>query len=136
MLKWLKTLFAEETATEQTPTELADRGENLGARHLQNAGYKILLRNFECEAGEIDVIARLDKTLVFVEIKTRQNADPPPESAVDDAKRQQIIRTARVYLSRYGTPQPLSRFDVIGIVWPNGGDPEIRHHENAFVAAD
>ncbi len=111
---------------------LGERGENVAARFLRNQGYKILLRNFRCELGEIDIIARDGRTLVFVEVKTRSEDEPTPEAQVNSVKQQQVCRVARYYLSRYGVPQPPARFDVVGILWPPGREPQIRHTPSAF----
>src|SRR5437667_8145231 len=123
MLQWFQKLFQREPAKDA----LGDRGENMAARYLRNQGYKIILRNFRCELGEVDIIAREGKTLVFVEVKTRAYDDPTPEEQVNVIKQQQIICAAKFYLSRYGVPQPPSRFDVVAIVWPTGQPPIIRH---------
>jgi putative endonuclease len=90
---------------------------------------------FRCEMGEIDIIARDGKILVFVEVKTRAYDDPTPEEQVNLAKQQAITRVAKMYLSRYGIPQPPARFDIVAIVWPTGQNPIIRHEEGAFDAA-
>ncbi len=113
---------------------LGDRGENVAARYLRNQGYKIIDRNFRCDLGEIDIVARDGKTLVFVEVKTRQQDEPTPESQVNEVKQHHITKAARFYLKRYGTPQPLARFDVVAIVWPEGREPQIRHSQSAFDA--
>jgi putative endonuclease len=113
---------------------LGDRGENMAARYLRNNGYKILERNFRCDLGEIDIVAKQGRILVFVEVKTRAYDDPTPEEQVNLTKQHQNTKAARFYLSRYGTPQPPARFDVIAIVWPQGREPIIRHMENAFEA--
>ncbi|MGD0388573.1 MAG: YraN family protein [Tepidisphaeraceae bacterium] len=113
---------------------LGQRGENVAARYLRNQGYKIIERNFKCEVGEVDIIARDGKTLVFVEVKTRAYDDPTPEDQINQPKRHQLTKAANFYLSRYGTPQPAARFDVVAIVWPSGRDPQIRHTPDAFEA--
>jgi putative endonuclease len=113
---------------------LGQRGENVAARYLRNQGYKIIERNFKCEVGEVDIIARDGKTLVFVEVKTRAYDDPTPEDQINQPKRHQLTKAANFYLSRYGTPQPAARFDVVAIVWPSGRDPQIRHTTDAFEA--
>jgi putative endonuclease len=113
---------------------LGDRGENMAARYLRNNGYKILERNFRCDLGEIDIVARQGRMLVFVEVKTRAYDDPAPEDQVNLNKQHQNTKAAKVYLTRFGTPQPPARFDVIAIVWPQGREPIIRHTENAFDA--
>ncbi len=113
---------------------LGDRGENRAARYLREQGYKILVRNFRCPLGEIDIIARDGRTLVFCEVKTRAEDNPQPEDQVNGVKQHQITKAARYYLSRYGVPQPPSRFDVVAVVWPEGRDPQVRHTRHAFEA--
>ena len=131
MWRWLREILNGERGADT----LARRGEDAAARFLRSLGYKILIRNFRCAAGEIDIIARDGKELVFVEVKTRVSAEPPPEDAVNRAKQHQITKAARVFLSRYGTPQPPARFDVIGIVWPRGREPQVTHTQDAFAAS-
>ena len=130
MLGFLQSLFNRKPTKEA----LGDRGENLAASFLRRKGYKIIVRNFRCEMGEIDIIARDGKTLVFIEVKTRVYDDPAPEEQVDLHKQHQITKTAYLYLARYGTPQPSARFDVVAVVWPLGRQPIIRHIDNAFDA--
>lgn len=113
---------------------LGDRGENCAARYLRKQGYRILIRNFRCPLGEIDIVARDGRTLVFCEVKTRVEDSPAPEQQINAFKRHQLTKAARYYLSRYGTPQPPARFDVVAIVWPDGEEPEIRHTTHAFEA--
>ena len=133
MLSFLRGWFAPGKGAAQRDT-LGDRGENRAARYLREQGYKILLRNFRCPLGEIDIIARDGRTLVFVEVKTRTADDPLPEDQVNAAKQHQITKAGKYYLSRYGVPQPPSRFDVIAVVWPDGREPQIRHTPHAFEA--
>ena len=128
MANWFAKLFKREA----TKDALGGRGENVAARYLRNKGYKIILRNFRCELGEIDIIAREGTTLVFVEVKTRAYDDPTPEDQVNNEKQNQIIKSAKFYLGRYGVPQPPSRFDVVAVIWPNNHEPIIRHTEHAF----
>lgn len=129
MARWFQSLFKPSAPPRDA---LGDRGENLAARYLRNIGYKIIVRNFRCPLGEIDIIARDGPTLVFVEVKTRAYDDPAPEDQVGQEKRQQLTKAAKVYLSRYGIPQPPARFDVVAIVWPDRSEPQIRHTPNAF----
>lgn len=130
MLSWLQNLLKPKTPLDA----MGDRGENLAARYLRNKGYKIIVRNFRCELGEIDIVARDGQTLVFVEVKSRSYDEPEPEDQVNDAKRHQLTKAAKVYLSRYGVPQPPARFDVVAVIWPAGRQPIIRHTEHAFEA--
>ncbi len=136
MVQWLQDLFktVHKSVNTRQPDPLGDRGENIAARFLRNLGYKIIVRNFRCQVGEIDIIARDGKTLVFVEVKTRAYDDPTPEEQVNHEKQNQITKAAKFYLSRYGIPQPPARFDVIAIVWPKNANPQIRHIVAAFEA--
>ena len=131
MSSWFQSLFKPSPASRDA---LGPRGENMAARYLRNLGYKIIVRNFRCELGEIDIVAKDGKTLVFVEVKTRAYDDPTPEEQVNDVKRHQLTKAAKLYLSRYGMPQPPARFDVVAIVWPQGREPQIRHTPHAFEA--
>lgn len=130
--KWFRALFKSAAARES----MGDRGENLAARFLRDLGYRIIHRNFNCELGEIDIVARDGKTLVFVEVKTRSYDDPSPEDQVHVRKQQKLTRVAKAFLSRYGTPQPPARFDVVAVIWPEGRDPIIRHVPHAFEATE
>lgn len=128
MWEWLQGLFKSEPSK----AALGDRGENAAARYLRNQGYKIIVRNYRCSVGEVDIIARDRDTLVFVEVKTRVSDEPMPEDQVNGDKQHQISKVAKYYLGRYGVPQPPVRFDVVAIVWPTGRSPQIRHTPAAF----
>lgn len=130
MSSWLASFFKPTDKRDA----LGDRGENMAAKFLRNLGYKIIVRNFRCEVGEIDIVARDGKVLVFVEVKTRADDEPTPEDQVNSAKQHQLTKAAKTYLTRYGIPQPPARFDVVAIVWPEGREPQIRHTPHAFEA--
>ncbi|MGC4032732.1 MAG: YraN family protein [Tepidisphaeraceae bacterium] len=136
LLQWLFPSDPTKAASSKSKvdSQLGERGENVAAKFLTNAGYKILQRNYMTKVGEIDIVARQGRTLVFVEVKTRTDDVVRPEDQVNAEKMHQITKAASVYLSRFGHPQPPARFDVIAILWPEGRDPIIRHHENAFEA--
>jgi putative endonuclease len=133
-MRWFKSLFQSESSAPASRIALGEGGENAAAKYLRGLGYRIIERNFRCDAGEVDIIAREGKILVFVEVKTREEDDPAPEEQVDAGKQHQLTKAARAYLSRYGSPQPPARFDVVGIVWPAGRAPQIRHTIDAFEA--
>jgi len=110
---------------------LGSWGEEQAAVFLRRRGLKIVARNVRTPVGEIDIIARDRRFLVFVEVKTRRSATcGAPAEAVGTAKQRQIIRTAQWYLlqNRNDTLQP--RFDVVSVF--AGGDPRIEHIEDAF----
>ena len=89
------------------------QGEEYAARWLKKQGYEILRRNYRSRWGEIDIIAKNETYLVFIEVKTRgAGAIARPGAWVDRKKQQKIIKTALQYLSEAGAGlQP--RFDVI-----------------------
>jgi putative endonuclease len=109
-------------------------GEDLAVAHLRRKGYRILGRRVRPDRrDEIDIVARLDETLVFVEVKTRRAEDfGRPFEAVDRAKRHALSRAASRYLRRAGFPRLFYRFDLIEVVGAPGAQAEVRHIENAF----
>lgn len=111
---------------------LGNIGENAAVDFLRKMGYEILDRNFRCKLGEIDIIAKNKKLLVFVEVKTRRNKlYGMPAEAVTYAKQQKIINTALYYLNGAGLSNPEVRFDVIEILYSEQGI-QCNHIVNAF----
>ena len=96
--------------------QVGQRGEALAANFLQKQGYRILERNFRVKGGEIDIIAQEKNTLVFVEVKARQdNSFGQPEEAINPQKITTIVRTGEYYASCHPElPQEL-RLDVLAI---------------------
>ena len=110
-------------------------GEALAAGYLRKKRYKIQAAGYSCKFGEIDLIVKDRKFLVFVEVKLRKNAKFAQAHEFVDRKKQERLRTtAALYLAENPTRlQP--RFDVIEIYAPQGiltPDPEINHLEDAF----
>ena len=110
-------------------------GEALAAEFLRKKRYTIVAAGYHCRFGEIDLIARDRKYLVFVEVKLRKTDDFAMAMEHVDRRKQDRIRvTASMYLSQNPTKlQP--RFDVIEIYAPDGTatiHPEIHHMEDAF----
>lgn len=115
--------------------DLGRRGEDAAVRFLDRRGYDILERNWTCVAGEADIIARDDDTLVFVEVKTRSSIEKGlPSEAVDKAKRQRYERIAAHFLQNYEVTDVIVRFDVISLVTVSPDRALVRHHINAFAA--
>lgn len=103
--------------------------ESLAADYLKRKGFRILERNFRCRAGEIDLIAREGRSLVFIEVKYRRSRrSGMPEEAVSPAKRRTICRVSDYYRLRKGISDVLPlRYDVLAIE-----ADEIRYYRNAF----
>lgn len=115
--------------------ELGRRGEEAAARYLERRGFEILERNWTCPAGEADIIAQDENTLVFVEVKTRSNTDKGlPEEAVDQKKRERYERIAAAFLGTYDAVDVAVRFDVVSILAVGGERALLRYHHNAFSA--
>lgn len=115
--------------------QLGREGEELAARYLVEKGFEIIARNWTCSAGEADIIARDDDTLVFVEVKTRSNLNKGfPSDAVDERKRNKYERIAAYFTARFDADSISIRFDVVSLL-VNEGRASIRHHVNAFGAA-
>lgn len=110
-------------------------GEALAAEYLRKKKYSLLAAGFRCKFGEIDLIVKDKKHIVFVEVKLRKSADFAQAREYVHRRKQDRIRiTASVYLESHPTTlQP--RFDVIEIYAPQGCatvSPEIIHLEGAF----
>ena len=116
--------------------ELAIKGEACAAHYLEMKGYEIVARNWTCPVGEVDIVARTEDAIVFVEVKTRSNADRGfPEEAVTAKKRAKYEKLAAVFLQGFDAVEIAIRFDVIGILVLGPERAIIRHHVNAFGAA-
>jgi putative endonuclease len=109
-------------------------GESLACRHLQAKGFEIVLRNFRCRSGEVDVVARDGAFTVFVEVKERHGQSHGEGfEAVTFGKRRRLIRAARIYAATRGLSDTPLRFDVVSIDWMEDAEtPRIRHDEHAF----
>ena len=110
-------------------------GEALAADFLRRKRYEIVACNYHTRFGEVDLIARDRKNVVFVEVKTRRD-DRFAEARefVTNRKQERIRASAEIWLEQNETVlQP--RFDVIEVYAPAGMDtkrPKIVHLEDAF----
>lgn len=103
--------------------------ENLAALFLQQQGLKLVSRNYRCRFGEIDLIARDGKTLVFVEVRMRaSDRFGGAAASITAGKRRKLLRTARYYLAGATRP-PACRFDALLV---NGADHSVQWLKNAF----
>lgn len=110
---------------------LGKTGEDAAVEYLESQGYQILHRNWHRGNYEIDIIARIDDELVFIEVKTRSNNFySDPEDAVTNRKINHIISAADMYIKFFNIDLSI-RFDIISII---GNTPpfEIDHIEDAF----
>lgn len=91
-------------------------GEDRAARHYRSAGFQIVVRNWRCTEGEIDLIARKGHLVVICETKARRNDRfGPAAAAVGFRKQQRLRRLAARWLRESGTTGVTVRFDVAAI---------------------
>jgi putative endonuclease len=117
------------------PRSLGQRGEDAAAAFLLELGYRLVHRNYDIAGGEIDIVAvSPERTLVFVEVKTRENETlVRPEEAVDRLKQEQLFRIAAAYIKRYHLYNETVRYDIVGVIWPEGEKhPLVRHWPGAL----
>jgi putative endonuclease len=109
--------------------------EHAAAAFLQAQGARILLRNYRCRCGELDIIARLGgDELAIVEVRTRStDAYGGAAASVDRGKRQRLIRAAsRLLQERRDLARLRVRFDVIVVADPCADAPQILWIKHAF----
>ncbi|HMN42407.1 MAG TPA: YraN family protein [Phycisphaerales bacterium] len=126
---------------------LGPEGERVAARHLRGLGYRVIGSNLRVPMGEADVLAigPDGETVVLVEVKSRrvdpegdrrrrargEFVAPPPEASITARKREKLALILRHLARANGwTARPL-RIDAVAVEWPPGGEPVVRHHENA-----
>lgn len=100
--------------------EIGKLGEKIAADYLEDIGYQIIEKNFNCKQGEIDIIAKDKEEIVFVEVKTRTNMMyGKPVEAVDMNKQKHIYNSAKYYLYKKSLENIFVRFDVLEIYLSN-----------------
>jgi putative endonuclease len=118
----------------QARIALGKTGEDLACRELERRGYAIITRRYRSRGGEIDIVARDGDTIVFVEVKARENrAFGDAAEAVTGLKQRKIVQLAVEYLMRHHLANRPCRFDVVSIHFDDGR-PAIELFQNAFDA--
>lgn len=117
---------------------VGNRAEDAAASYLQARGAVVLLRNYRCRCGELDIVAQLGEgELIIVEVRTRSSqAYGGAAASVDAGKRQRLIRAAsRLLQQRQDLARLRARFDVIVVSDPCGDTPQIEWIQHAFTCA-
>lgn len=118
-----------------TKNNIGIRGEDEAVKYLQTRGYTILNRNFHSKFGEIDIIAKINNIICFVEVKTRKNNRyGRPAEFVNYSKQQKIIKTAECYLCDNFSENIMYRFDIIEVFYYNSYIFSFNHLKGAFEA--
>ena len=108
--------------------ELGKIGEDIAAEYLNDLGYKILDRNWRFERVELDIVAQVDSTLVFCEVKTRRsNSHGIPSDAITPLKLQHIRTAALHWLNNHQSRHQGIRFDAISVIYCAGQPTTISH---------
>lgn len=115
--------------------ELGFLAENIAARHLESGGYEILERNYRKPWGEIDIIARKNGVVVFVEVKANRQEFGDgfsPEVRVDWKKMRKITRTASLYLEHELCDMDCEwQIDIIAVTFnPAKKTAKLKHFKN------
>lgn len=114
--------------------QLGRAGERLAELFLAERGLKTVVRRFATPVGELDLVVRDSDTVVFVEVKTRRDRSlADPEDAVRAGKQRRMTRAARWFIHHKRWDDKPCRFNVVAVVVPADGEPEIEHFPNAFL---
>ncbi len=115
--------------------ELGQWGEEIALQEIRCLGYRDIIRNYRCDLGEVDIIARDGDTLVFIEIKTRKNtASVIAKEAVTPRKKHQLSKVALCYMKSHDCINAKARFDVVAVTIQRHR-PEVEIIKNAFDLA-
>ena len=108
-------------------------GEDLAARHLQDAGLILLDRNWHCREGELDLVLSEGSRVVFCEVKTRSSTEyGSPAESVTQEKIDRVHRAAMRWLRARHVGWCRVRYDVVTVYAPHGEEPVVHHIPGAF----
>ena len=111
---------------------LGRSGEDAAAALYGRLGCRIVERNFRTRSGEVDLIARKGKVVIFCEVKTRRTSRwGLPAEAVDPRKQARLRRLAGEWLSSRRPGRVEVRFDVVSVIVADSG-LEVTHLPDAF----
>lgn len=114
--------------------ELGERYESIAARYYEQNGFTILQRNWQAGHCEIDLVAKNENLLVFVEVKGGGQSMGHPAYRVDQRKREKLIQAAQAYLSSHNPGDRDIRFDVLVVMREKDGRRKIECFEGAITA--
>lgn len=118
--------------SQESRDALGRRGEEAAAKYLRNLGYRILAQRERVLRGDIDIVALDDRTVVFVEVRTRSNtAHGHPAETVGSHKQNRIAQLATAYIHRHRLHDCRVRIDVVTVIFADG-QPLVEHFQNAF----
>lgn len=99
-------------------------GEVVAEGHLRRSGYKIVARNWRCQLGEIDLIAREGGDWVFVEVRTRRNRHcGTPEESLTRTKQRRLLLLGQTFLQERNLEDVSWRIDLVAVEVDRAGRP-------------
>ncbi len=111
-------------------------GEEIATDYLKKKGYQILGRNFKTKWGELDIITKHKKTIIFIEVKTlikKPKSEFLPEDEITFHKANQLQKMTQIYLSSKKLALDVDQqIDIIAIEFNTLNDYNVRHTENAI----
>lgn len=116
------------TTTAASKQAVGAYGETVAARHLAEAGLRVLERNWRCDEGEIDLVLRDGDVLVVCEVKTRtSDVCGSPHEAVSPTKLDRLRRLGQRWADDHGLRPPETRIDMVAVMVPRRGAAEVEH---------
>jgi putative endonuclease len=116
---------------------VGESGEKAACKLLKLKGCEILARNYKCNSGEIDIVARDGASLVFVEVKTRmKRTGLRPAAGLSFKQKNRIHRASLKYMRKIENPEIVHRYDLIEVVLTRWGVSELRHWKNHFKGSE
>lgn len=108
------------------------KSEHIAVDFLLKKGYLILEQNFRCSKKEIDIIAKKNNVISFIEVKSKsENVNFNPEYSISASKQKNIFDVANYYVEKNNVIDTEFSFDVIFIKFIKG-EIEIDHFENSL----
>jgi len=113
---------------------IGHRGEAVAAAYLRKQGYRIVGLRERVLRGDIDIVALDDRTVVFVEVRSRSDLEHGhPAETVGAAKQRRVSQLASAYIRRHKLEDCSVRIDVVTVLFHHDGrEPEVEHFQNAF----
>lgn len=114
--------------------KIGREGEKIAQKYLEDNGYEIIEKNFYCRFGEIDIIAKLNDEVIFVEVKTRKQIKyGNAAESVTEYKKNHIYRVAEFYTYVYQLYNVPMSLDVIEVYIFDDKETRVAHIKNAII---
>ncbi len=131
--QWLKQLLSRRKVSLSRP-ELGKRAEREAALYLRRRGYELIAQDVRSFFGQIDLVFRKGRTVIFVEVKSRTGEEyGSPTESLGARQRKRLIRAGHGFLAKKGWTESEVRFDLVGVYFDKEGKMvRIEHIPDAF----